>query len=208
MNTNNADQGLTLVVGADGSRSADYALMEALRNLSGLPGAELHLVHAAPPYTMHTSMEGTAIQSAAQYEAMLQEMPHRLRKRLSQLAETLRVPVPPGVHVHVRTGTATEMILDVAERTRAHLIIVGSHGRTGVSRLLLGSTAEAVVRRACCPVLVARRTQYEPLEDHAPEPPRSTPRGEPQKLPPHEKFSFHDRERVKWARGDETTAGV
>lgn len=57
----------------------------------------------------------------------------------------------------VREGEASEMIALTAQEEGASLILLGSHGRTGLSRLLLGSCTEKVLERATCPVFVARR---------------------------------------------------
>jgi universal stress protein A len=56
----------------------------------------------------------------------------------------------------VAEGDPAEMILRVAEEVHADLIVMGTHGRTGLSRLLMGSVAEQVVRRAPCPVLTMK----------------------------------------------------
>jgi nucleotide-binding universal stress UspA family protein len=62
--------------------------------------------------------------------------------------------------VHARIGKAADEILDLAQQIGADLIIIGSHGHSGVSRILFGSVSEAVVRRAHCPVMVARPKTY------------------------------------------------
>ncbi|MDE2483294.1 MAG: universal stress protein [bacterium] len=54
-------------------------------------------------------------------------------------------------------GDAVEEILDSAQRTHADLIVLGTHGRKGLSRLFIGSVAEGVLRRADVPVLVVRQ---------------------------------------------------
>ena len=59
----------------------------------------------------------------------------------------------PGIHSMLREGSPREAILQVADELRADLIVMGTHGRKGVSRVLLGSVAEKVVRTAPCPVL-------------------------------------------------------
>lgn len=65
------------------------------------------------------------------------------------------VSCPGGVRVVVETSTHVEgAILHTAETLSADLIVMGSHGRSGVSRLLLGSVAERVLRSAACPVMV------------------------------------------------------
>jgi nucleotide-binding universal stress UspA family protein len=56
----------------------------------------------------------------------------------------------------VRTGGAADEILRAADRERADLVVVGTHGRKGFARALLGSVAERVVRGAACPVLTVR----------------------------------------------------
>jgi nucleotide-binding universal stress UspA family protein len=63
-----------------------------------------------------------------------------------------------GVIVETRLvpGTPVDQILDLAKGLPADLIIMGTHGRTGVSHVFLGSVAEKVVRRAPCPVLTVR----------------------------------------------------
>ncbi len=61
-----------------------------------------------------------------------------------------------GVQVLVRTGVAGDVIASVAEELGCDLIVIPSHGRSGISRFFLGSVAERVLRRATCPVLVLR----------------------------------------------------
>jgi nucleotide-binding universal stress UspA family protein len=58
--------------------------------------------------------------------------------------------------VRVEAGEPSDAILRVAAEDRADLVVMGTHGRTGLSRLLIGSVAEAVLRRASCPVLTLR----------------------------------------------------
>jgi nucleotide-binding universal stress UspA family protein len=58
--------------------------------------------------------------------------------------------------VRVEVGDAREVIDNVAEKIGADLIAMGTHGRRGVKRMLLGSVAESVVRSAPCPVLTIR----------------------------------------------------
>jgi hypothetical protein len=92
--------------------------------------------------------------------------------------------------VHARIGKAAAEILELAREVGADLIIVGSHGLTGVERLLLGSTSEHVVREAGCPVEVARPKRYAevallPIEPVDPAQPRHT------YVPPH-RYTYED----------------
>ena len=66
-----------------------------------------------------------------------------------------------------RMGDAATEILDVARKSNCDLIVIGTHGRTGLRRLLMGSVAEAVLRNAPCPVLTVRGTAEMPAPaDH------------------------------------------
>jgi universal stress protein A len=67
------------------------------------------------------------------------------------------VLVPEGTDHLVRVGHPVDIILQVARDRPADLVVIGSHGRSGLGRVLLGSVAESVVRQAPCPVLVVRK---------------------------------------------------
>jgi universal stress protein A len=72
------------------------------------------------------------------------------------------VPTDPNVPCEHRliTGDPSTAIAKLAEEEHADLIVMGTHGRTGLTRLLMGSVAEAVVRRAPCPVLTYKQTHH------------------------------------------------
>jgi nucleotide-binding universal stress UspA family protein len=82
---------------------------------------------------------------------------------LDRLREAYTPNRPIDVEVRVRDGTAHEEILRTAGEVGADLIVLGTQGRTGLRRLLAGSVAEAVLRRATCPVLALHAP-----EDHPP----------------------------------------
>jgi universal stress protein A len=69
-------------------------------------------------------------------------------------------------------GDPAAEIVRIATDEQAEMIVLGTHGRTGLSRLLMGSVAEAIVRRAPCPVLIYRETA-ERLAARKPEPARA-----------------------------------
>ena len=75
---------------------------------------------------------------------------------LDALKERLADARYQGVEMRVEVGDPGRQITEVAEEVGADLVVVPSHGRTGLTRLLLGSVAERVVRLAHCPVLVLR----------------------------------------------------
>jgi nucleotide-binding universal stress UspA family protein len=74
----------------------------------------------------------------------------------AELARTSAVLHSARVHEIIETGDAADAICQTAKRLGVDVIIVGSHGRTGLGRLFLGSVSEHVVRHAPSPVLVVR----------------------------------------------------
>jgi nucleotide-binding universal stress UspA family protein len=73
-------------------------------------------------------------------------------------------PTDAGVPVEYRliTGDPADAVVRLAEDDDVDLIVLGSHGRTGLTRLLMGSVAEAIVRKARCPVLVYKQPAGKP----------------------------------------------
>ncbi len=79
---------------------------------------------------------------------------------VEEVKEKLRVMEGAARHVRVESevleGDPVDMILRAAEETHSDVIVMGTHGRTALARLLLGSVAESVIRKARCPVLTAK----------------------------------------------------
>ena len=92
--------------------------------------------------------------SAADATLMLQ------RKLVQLAAEEIGDMIP--VFPHVLRGRPFEQIIELAPAYFCDLIIISTHGRTGMNRALLGSVAEQVVRHALCPVLVVRTPERDP----------------------------------------------
>lgn len=112
--------------------------------------AEVCLLHVVePPVTVGELGTGPA-------GVVQRDIPGKAEAALRELADA-EFPASSAVRVMVRRGTAFDQIAAAARETRADLIIVATHGRTGLSRVLLGSTAERVARHAPCPVLILRR---------------------------------------------------
>ncbi|QDU98897.1 universal stress protein [Lignipirellula cremea] len=82
---------------------------------------------------------------------------NRVEKVTQHLSEQFADPRYDGAIIKVACGDPGHMIADYAQEHEADLIVIPSHGRTGLKRLLIGSVAERVVRLAHCPVLVLRR---------------------------------------------------
>jgi nucleotide-binding universal stress UspA family protein len=85
-----------------------------------------------------------------------------LKEREAQLA-ALKAPEGVPMETRLEVGDAVETILRIARETGSELIALGTHGRTGVRRILLGSVAEQVLRRATCPVLTVRGAEPIPV---------------------------------------------
>jgi nucleotide-binding universal stress UspA family protein len=153
-----------VVVGIDFSESSTLALDEAFRIATEQPGAELHVVHVASELgpTLKLELAGDDVRSVDAHEAseILKTHVHE-RARACKAAG---LPAPDKIVTQVRVGGASEQVVRAAAELDADLIVVGTHGRTGVRRLLLGSVAENVVRHAGCAVFVVRRKDYEPEE--------------------------------------------
>lgn len=138
----------TVVVALDFSSGSEAALVHAA-DLAGRSGAALHLLHA--DVLFRSSGDG-APPDAAPSNAL------RLRvERFATAALGLAGPdaldeLAPTIAV-VRDLTAPTAILRYADGVGADLLVMGTHGRSGVPRLLMGSVAEAVVAAAPCPVL-------------------------------------------------------
>lgn len=74
----------------------------------------------------------------------------------TQIQQELELRGIGSMPVDIHFGSPGPIICEYAERIRADLIVIGSHGRTGLKRMLMGSVAEVVVRHAPCSVVVVR----------------------------------------------------
>lgn len=83
-----------------------------------------------------------------------------------EIRKMLEAVVPTDKSVayehHLLLGTAAEDIVRIATEEKADLIVIGTHGRTGLKRVLMGSVAEAVMRHAHCPVLTLKQSDKTP----------------------------------------------
>lgn len=154
------DRGRQLVVAVDFSDPSIEALDEALRRLADRPGSELHVVHVVE------DPGGIGKTTRLRNEnVLLSELPDRLRRLIADRARALSATMPPShVGVHVRFGPTVPTVLQLTVDVDADELVVGTHGRTGVKRAVMGSVAEQLIRRARCPILVARSKDYEGLE--------------------------------------------
>lgn len=155
-----------IVVGMDLEASGDVALSEALRLAARIPGSEIHPVHviAADP-----AVELKAVDEMSRH---LTRAMDRLRDRVERIVEI--IDVGQAVRLHVRFGDPVKVLQQVAVDYDADVIVVGTHGRKGVERLLLGSVASDLVKVARLPVIVARTKDFAGLA-RTPEPDAARP---------------------------------
>ena len=116
-------------------------------------GATVDLVHIAEPVPIFAGIDAVPIPVTDRKQLAI------LEHRLAELAKEL--PPNSAGRTIVRSGWALDEIISVAEELKTELIIVSSHGRSGLQRVLLGSTAEGIVRKAPCDVLVLRPDERE-----------------------------------------------
>lgn len=134
----------------DFSASAAHALPHALR-MAREHGAELHLLHAL---VFHEAEPGSAADRGNHLDDVYETISEEAAARLRDTARGIEAPGLSIQGAQVRAISAAPAILDYAERQSIDLIVMGTHGRRGLRRLLLGSVAEEVARLAPCPVLV------------------------------------------------------
>ena len=130
-------------------------------------GAELHLLHVVPEVAMPlpdstTSWTLPAADLKLQVEAAERQLLHDLGPDWAEERRTVHTAV---------VGNAVEEIVKYAKEHEIGLIVIGTHGRTGLSHLLLGSVAEKLVRLATCPVLTVHPQGHQFLIDDRTSPP-------------------------------------
>lgn len=137
-----------ILIAVDESALAAHAA-DAGIELAKLLQAEVAFIHVVDTSAATGALEIGV--SADMVVAMAEQEGRNLLLAFRERAETS----PPALEFF-EIGKPTAKILDAAKSWPADLVVIGSHGRSGVERLLLGSVAESVARHASCPVLVVR----------------------------------------------------
>ena len=148
-----------ILVATDFSPEADAALQTSLTLLRGVSSETgILLLHAylVPYELLDTDGFVSAAAGMEQWQTAQSDVEQRLAKCAQSLAETGVTVTTLGLE-----GYPPEIIIDKAREHTVDLIAMGTHGRTGLSHVLLGSTAERVIHRAPCPVLTVRRGKVE-----------------------------------------------
>jgi nucleotide-binding universal stress UspA family protein len=146
-----------ILVATDFGEASNTALLYG-RELARRFGARLHVIHVVDLLVAHVgASEGfiTNLQELQQDdEVQAEEDLQRLLSEEDRQALRARTVV-------TTSSTPAEAIVDYAKTANIGLIVVGTHGRRAMARLLVGSVAERVVRSAPCPVLTVRHPEHE-----------------------------------------------
>lgn len=148
-----------VLVAVDLHKGSNLVMSRAMVHAAAM-GAEVHLLcvtepniaNVKPPEDLDApELTGTDVHRVQEFA---QTRVADFKKKYPSLAT-------PTVQVHMDAGDPAEKIVNNAAKLNADLVVLGTHGRTGLKRLLIGSVAEKVVRLAGCPVLVVREKKHE-----------------------------------------------
>ena len=141
-----------ILVPTDFSATSDLALDYA-REIAQRFGASLHLLHVLEDPFVHGPFASEALidETADVRRTILEDARARLARRVQR-----REGEVAAASAQIVSGHSAETIVKHARQLGADLIVMGTHGRTGLAHLLIGSVAERVFRTAPCPVMTVR----------------------------------------------------
>ena len=142
-----------ILVPIDGSTTSNQGLDEAIK-LAKLTGASLRVIHVVDALTFATGSElygGFASDVIPQMREAGEQIVEKARTRVKEQGVTVDSMLFDSLSTRV-----SDIVVDQANAWDADLIVIGTHGRRGVKRLMLGSDAEQIVRMAPVPVLLVR----------------------------------------------------
>jgi nucleotide-binding universal stress UspA family protein len=150
-----------LVVATDLGAMSDQAILEGLTQLGSGAASVVHVVNVIDPAEFIDQSDKPAL---TREDDALARGPLELAARVRLVATLNGVTYDPSrVKAHARLGKPVNVLLQFCTDYEADVLVVGTHGRQGLDRLLIGSVAEELVRKARCPVLVLRAVDYEGL---------------------------------------------
>lgn len=145
---------MKVLIATDGSMYSDIAV-ESVAKREWPADSQLRVISVLE----HSSLESI---TAGEYAFKLDEIREEVRQMMKQIAstaaDTLSRPDRPASYV-VREGLVAQEILEEAKEWGADLIVVGTHGRKGISKFLLGSVAQKIAIHAKCSVEIVRKPQ-------------------------------------------------
>lgn len=138
-----------IIVPTDFSKLS-FSAFEYAKNLAERMDATIHLIYVlekTPPFLAVRSLDVTE-------EEVMKTMEEQAKKQLSETADAFREDSNVKIIEVCRKGIDYEEIVEYSKEIKSDLIVIATHGRTGILHTLLGSVAEKVIRFAKCPVLV------------------------------------------------------
>jgi nucleotide-binding universal stress UspA family protein len=150
-----------ILLATDGSSEAELATRTAV-DLGQQTNSELHVIYVlditptALLYPEATDPEGVELPDPILVEDIERHAEQRGREILAEEVERVRSAGGTIAEAHLMMGDAAREIVHLAEDIEAGLVVMGSRGRGGIRRALMGSVSDSVVRNAHCPVLVVR----------------------------------------------------
>ena len=137
-----------ILLATDASEEAELARRTAV-DMAISTKSTLHLVTVSPGYPSYdVNVPNVAEQLRGQAEKILDAQAEKVEREGATVAEK---------HLRIAERHRAQQIVQVAEDIEAGLIVMGSRGRGGVRRALMGSVSDSVVRHAHCPVMIVRR---------------------------------------------------
>ena len=146
-----------ILVPIDGSATSDKGLEEAA-DLAKLAGASLCVMHVVDPIPYTVGYEAMGRQTGQEI-ASIQEAGQKMLDAAKARAIAVGVVNVDTVLVERSAARISERVVEQAKTWKADLIVIGTHGRRGVGRILLGSDAEQTARIAPVPVLLIRAVE-------------------------------------------------
>ena len=148
-----------ILVAIDGSHAAfdaaDYAVMLAKQH-----NAQLFLLHVLHPEEYYSSLQFFEIKQSSDSKELIEQAKIESNKWFDIIKKKIEEDIlekQMKIETAIIVSTATvDSILDYAEEKDIDLIVVGTRGRSGIKKLLLGSTASGIVTYASCPVTVVK----------------------------------------------------
>ncbi|HKT78650.1 MAG TPA: universal stress protein [Vicinamibacterales bacterium] len=148
-----------ILVATDFSPVSDTALVYG-RSLARTFGGSLHVVHVVDDLAIRLAYADASVAGFSPRE-MQADLERAARKSLDQfVSETDRRELGAVTVLRVNNNAAQE-ICDYAKEAGVDLIVIGATGRGAIDRMLMGSVADKVIRRATCPVLAVRHPEHE-----------------------------------------------
>jgi len=138
---------ITVLAAIDFSEASDLVVEQAVAVARQTNAHELHFLHVRPAPRDEADLEGPQ----AEFEEWLD----------ARVSSSSSVPHTVRVIAHQASGNPADVIVEMAGDLLASAVVVGTHGRKGFQRMVMGSVAESVVRNAGCPVLVARPLMHD-----------------------------------------------